>query len=333
MLDHGGGILAAARRYGIPVGDWLDLSTGLNPHGWPVGNLPAEVWQRLPQEHDGLEDAAAAYYGSPSLLPVAGSQAAIQSLPLLRTPGSRVGMLAASYAEHAHAWARHGHVVTGFAEHELLDAVAELDVVLVCNPNNPTGWQVPPETLLGWRENLAARGGWLIVDEAFMDCTPQHSLVPFVGEPGLIVLRSLGKFFGLAGARVGFVFAWRELLDALREELGPWTISGPGRAVAKAALRDTNWQVVALGQLTAESARLAALLTEHGLPPAGGTALFQWLTTPHAAELHDFLAARGILIRHFATSNSVRFGLPADEGDWKRLAAALADFSMDSVTK
>lgn len=322
MLDHGGGILAAARRFNIPVEDWLDLSTGLNPHGWPVPAIPASAWQRLPETADGLEAAAAEYYGCSDLLPVAGSQPAIQALPRLRPPG-RVGLLAATYAEHPHAWARHGHEVVRLTPERIDAALDSLDVLLVCNPNNPTGWSATPEQLDAWRARLAVRGGWLVVDEAFMDCSPEHSMLPRIGVPGLIVLRSIGKFFGLAGARAGFVFAGRELLARLQEELGPWTLSGPARVAVRLALQDTAWQARTRERLAADSARLARLLAAHGLAPDGGSALFQWLAHPAAAALHDFLARRGILIRLFAETGSVRFGLPASEAAWLRLEAAL----------
>jgi cobalamin biosynthetic protein CobC len=324
MLEHGGGLIAAARRYGIPREEWLDLSTGLNPQGWPVPALPASCWQRLPEEHDGLEAAAAHYYGSDSLLPVAGSQAAIQALPLLR-PAGRVGVLATSYAEHAHAWQHHGHQVIPLEPNAIDAALLDLDVLLLVNPNNPTGARFSANALQGWRATLAERGGWLIVDEAFMDCAPDESLVPQTGQPGLIVLRSLGKFFGLAGARVGFVFAWRELLDALHEALGPWTLAGPARAAARLALLDADWQAAARQRLAVDGSRLAALLVEHDLTPTGGTPLFQWLQRPDAQAIHGALAQRGILVRHFAAPQSVRFGLPPDEAGWQRLATALAE--------
>src|SRR5690606_22076033 len=97
MLEHGGRLRAAARRYGIPLSDWLDLSTGVNPEGWPVPAVPPEVWVRLPEEDDGLERAASAYYGCDSIFPVAGSQAAIQALPAL-LHAQRVGVIHPGYA-------------------------------------------------------------------------------------------------------------------------------------------------------------------------------------------------------------------------------------------
>ncbi len=325
MPDHGGGILRASRLYGIPVESWLDLSTGLNPQGWPVPAVPEQVWLRLPEAADGLEDAAANYYGCSSLLPVAGSQYAIQVLPLLRNLSS-VGVLDMTYAEHPHAWARRGHRVARLKSNELDAAADMLDVMIICNPNNPTGLMLPPERLEDWRKRLNTRGGWLVVDEAFMDITPEYSMAPHVGQPGLIVLRSFGKFFGLAGVRVGFVLACPELLGRLQEETGPWTVNGPGRYIAKAALADLNWQAAARSRLIADSDRLSGLLTSFDLAPTGGTMLFQWMAGSCATTLYEFLAQRGLLTRYFPEPESVRFGLPKTPADWSRLSAALQDF-------
>ncbi|MND35434.1 Threonine-phosphate decarboxylase [compost metagenome] len=325
MLEHGGRLRAAAQRYGIAEADWLDLSTGIAPYGWELPAIPASAWARLPELEDGLEAAAREYYGCASLLPVAGSQAAIQALPRLRE-GCRVGVISPCYAEHAHAWRREGH------ELEELDAATaereleRFDVVLVVNPSNPTGQRLAPETLLAWRERLAQRGGWLLVDEAFMDCTPEQSLAGHCPLPGLVVLRSFGKFFGLAGIRLGFVLAEPKLLESLHEWLGPWAVSGPARALAKTLLQDEDGQQRQRQSLLRDGQHLENLLRDCGLAPTGGTALFQWLACDDAAALHEFLAARGILTRLFARPSSLRFGLPPDEAGWARLRQALLDY-------
>lgn len=321
MLEHGGRLRQAARRYGIPLAEWVDLSTGINPQAYPVPPLAPEVWQRLPEADDGLEAAAAAFYGSPHLLPVAGSQAAIQALPACLAPG-RVLTLAPTYAEHPHAW--RGHPIRAVPAPHIAAAVGEADIVLLVQPNNPDGQRFPRAQLLGWHAELAARGGCLIVDEAFIDADPADSLVPLAGQPGLVVLRSVGKFFGLAGARVGFVFAEATVLNALAERLGPWAVSGPARRVTAAALADTVWQAEARRCLARDSRRLAGLLDESGLAGGGGTALFQWRPTPRARAIHEGLAAQGILTRLFEAPAGLRFGLPASESEWARLAAALA---------
>lgn len=323
MLEHGGRLWQAARRYDVAPADWLDLSTGINPNGWPVPSLPIAAWLRLPENDDGLEAAARAYYGTHAVLPVAGSQTAIQALPLLRG-ACRVGVLDPGYAEHARAWRRAGHATQPVAAGQVDDAIAHLDVLVLVHPNNPTGARFMLQQLLDWHARLAARGGWLVVDEAFMDATPDASLVPFCPCSGLIVLRSLGKFFGLAGARVGFVLAPPELLQRLEEQLGPWTVSGPARAAARLALEDRAWQTQARARLVHDAQRLHELLRASGLPPAGGTGLFQWVVTPQAAVIHDRLARHGILTRLFAEPSSLRFGLPGSENDSARLATALS---------
>ena len=320
MLEHGGRLRRAAETYGIPLGDWLDLSTGINPQGYPVPPVPADAWLRLPEDDDGLEAAAADYYGSAHLLPVAGSQPAIQLLPAVLR-GERVSLLAPGYAEHAHAWRERGAVAVGADEIDA--AVAHSDIVVLVQPNNPTGVHFGRERLLEWHTRLARRGGWLVVDEAFIDTTPAQSLVPLAGADGLVVLRSVGKFFGLAGARVGFVFAPASVRAALAERLGPWTIAGPARWAARHALADRAWQTQARAALLTAGERLQALLETHGLP-ACGPALFKLVATPDAARLHAAFARRGILLRLFETPQAVRFGLPSDEAGWARLAAALA---------
>ena len=320
MLEHGGRLRRAAEAYGIPLADWLDLSTGINPQGYPVPPVPADAWLRLPEDDDGLEAAAADYYGSADLLPVAGSQPAIQLLPAVLR-GERVSLLAPGYAEHAHAW-RDRRAVAVSAD-EIDAAVAHSDIVVLVQPNNPTGVHFGRERLLEWHTRLARRGGWLVVDEAFIDTTPAQSLVPLAGADGLVVLRSVGKFFGLAGARVGFVFAPASVRAALAERLGPWTLAGPARWAARHALADRAWQTQARAALLTAGERLQALLETHGLP-ACGPALFKLVATPDAARLHAAFARRGILLRLFETPQAVRFGLPSDEAGWARLAAALA---------
>ncbi len=321
-LEHGGKLREAARQYGRALDEWLDLSTGINPNGWPVPTVPAECWSRLPEEGDGLEQAARIYYGAEQLLAVAGSQAAIQTLPWLRSR-SRVAILTPGYNEHAHAWQRAGHQLTPVSADSIEATLAQQDVVVLIHPNNPTGACFSPEQLLAWHQQLAARGGWLVVDEAFMDTTPGQSLCRYSTRPGLIVLRSLGKFFGLAGVRVGFVVAEPSLLQLLADNLGPWTLAGPSRYIANMALQDLAWQQRARLTLQQQSERLMLLLARYGLAADGGTALFQWVRTEQAAFIHHALANEAILIRLFKTPASLRFGLPGNEQEWRRLEQAL----------
>ncbi len=328
MLDHGGSLRRAAIRYQIALGDWLDLSTGINPNGWPVTVVPDSAWQRLPEPEDGLETAASAYYGTAHLLPVAGSQAAIQLLPTLRRHQCRVGVLHPSYAEHAYAWQRAGHNVEKFFACELDAALDRLNVLIVVNPNNPTGTRFSSSILLDWHRRLAKRGGWLIVDEAFVDATPNASLAVHVGQPGLIILRSLGKFYGLAGIRIGFILAESEILGQALEQLGPWTISGPSRAVAIEALADRYWQEHTRLALLHSSKRLADMLNMQGLTTTG-TALFRWSPLADSEFWQDSLARRGILVRCFTDPPGLRFGLPGSELAWQRLELALVSINAE----
>ncbi|MBS1207632.1 MAG: L-threonine-O-3-phosphate decarboxylase [Proteobacteria bacterium] len=319
-LNHGGRLRAAAHDYRIPLQHWLDLSTGINPTGWPVPALPAEVWRRLPEDDDGLAMASLAYFGGQRVLPLAGSQAAIQALPQLFAP-RQVGILSPCYAEHMKAWQAAGHQVEAIAYADVDAALKRVDVLLLSNPNNPTGGLIAPDMLRAWHARLSARGGLLIVDEAFIDATPEQSVLSDARQPGLVVLRSLGKFWGLAGVRCGFIAAEDHLLDELSARLGPWTVSGPARWVAQRALADRVWQQTQILQLAASSERLANLLNAHGLRSPSGCALFRWVPTALASELFEAFAQRAVLLRKY--DEGLRFGLPGNEPQWQQLEAVL----------
>jgi cobalamin biosynthetic protein CobC len=321
MLEHGGKLHEAAARWGIPRADWLDLSTGIAPWSYPLPVPPAEVWQRLPEDDDGLAAAAQAYYGTGDdnqrLLLLPGSQAAIQWLPRLLPPG-RVALPTPLYNEHPAAWQAAGHVPVDW------DAAAEYAVL--CNPNNPTGARCTRAALLARARGLRL----LVVDEAFADADPRESLVAVagVGEyENIVVLRSLGKFFGLAGARVGAAIGAPALLDRLAAALGPWAIAHPARWAAQRALDDGPWQTAQRARLHAAAARLTALLDATGLGAPEGTALFQYVVTPRATELQEALARRGILVRRFDAPAALRFGLPGDEDSWQRLTQVMKDIA------
>ncbi|CEL28308.1 threonine-phosphate decarboxylase CobD [Pseudomonas sp. A1230] len=329
MLEHGGRLRKAALDHGIAEADWLDLSSGLAPWPFPIPDIPLRAWARLPETDDGLEQAACDYYGAAQVLPVAGSQMAIQLLPRLRRAG-KVGVLSPCYAEHAEAWRRSGYIVREVLEQEVEFFIDNLDVLVVVNPNNPTGLSLTPARLLDWHARLAQRGGWLVVDEAFMDNTPQLSLAAHTHLVGLVVLRSFGKFFGLAGVRLGFVLAERKFLKLLAEQVGPWAVSGPTRVLAQACLQDTEVHARQRIRSDEASERLAVLLARYGFNPQGGCALFQWLITDQAQALYEFMARRGILLRLFTHNSSLRFGLPADAAEEARLEQALQAFAKET---
>lgn len=322
MLEHGGNLQDAVRLFGRPREDWLDLSTGINPRPYPAPALAAGIWHRLPEPDAELAVAAQQFYGAPLVLPVAGSQAAIQALPILRPP-SRIVVAGPAYAEHARHWSRHGHAMREVAYRDLHGAAAHCDVMVVCNPNNPTGERIPAATLLAWAAQLARRGGWLVVDEAFADIDGQSSVAAQSQRPGLIVLRSIGKFFGLAGLRLGFVAAEAALLERLADALGPWTVSSAAQRIGRAALEDAAWQQAARQQLQREGQRLQAALRAAGIA-SGGTALYQWWPEARAELFWRTMAGHGIWVRLFNRgAGGIRCGLPPDEAGWRRLETAL----------
>ncbi|MFJ2992786.1 threonine-phosphate decarboxylase CobD [Pandoraea sp. NPDC087047] len=330
---HGGNLGEAILRYRRAREDWLDLSTGINPNGYPVPMPPASAWRDLPDAFDGLRDVAARYYDVPvgSVVPCAGSQAVIRALPALLRPG-RVAVASLTYSEYAPAFVQAGHTLVPWPGPEA--DVPDVDYLVWVNPDNPTTRCVSRETLSRWQGVLARRDGMLIVDEAFADVSPHESMTPQVGEDGLVVLRSVGKFFGLAGIRAGFALCPQGLAERLDARLGSWTVSGPARFAVRAALCDTAWQSAARERLLREGERLLALLRSHGWP-ALGTPLFAWTPHARAAQWHEALAAQGVWTRLFdarpvtltgltTTLPSLRLGLPSNEAEWQRLQAALA---------
>jgi len=328
---------AASKQYGIPLEDWLDLSTGISPYSYPLPAVPIECWQRLPETNDGLEAAAINYYGSEFLLPVSGSQEAIQSLPLLFSNKQRVGIINPAYHSHQQAWQDAGHEIITLNLDEVDANISALETLIIVNPTNPSAELFTPETLHNWHQQLKQRGGMLIVDEAFIDATPENSLIKEKPEAGLIVLRSIGKFFGLAGIRLGFVWAEDKILKQLAHQQNDWSVSHPARWAGKIALQDKAWQQKQKVLLPTESQRLEDMLEELIFTrpcKSGGvyfnttnnhvqrTALFAFFRHPHAKKLHQQLAQKGILTRYFDCP-ALRFGLPANEHEWKKLESAL----------
>lgn len=340
-VPHGGNLGQAAKQYGIAREDWIDLSTGINPRGYPVPAIDPQAWIRLPDDSDDLETIAAAHYGASRALAVAGTQAAIRMLPAV-LPQGRVGVGLLTYGEYAPAFERAGFAVDRFVTAQFADLhgkasfvldpahalPAQLKHLILVNPNNPGTERFTPQQVMQWCEELAARGGTLVVDEAFVESMPELSVANFAHREGLIVLRSIGKFFGLAGARVGFVLASPRVDEAMRYLRGPWSVSGPARAAVRAALLDVDWQTLARAELIASGARLAGLLGRFH-PAVRHTPLFSWMRDEQAQRWQDGLACYGIWVRRFDVIPGVRLGLPADEAAWSRLDAALNSLKVE----
>ena len=318
-VAHGGDVGAARHRFPAAPEPWIDLSTGINPVPYPVADLPPETWSRLPtrQLEEALLEAAAARYGVrdlPTIVAAPGTQALIQLLPRL-VPKSRVAIVGPTYEEHEACWIRQGHEVRTVPG---LDRTAGADVVIVVNPNNPSGLLLPPAA-------LRFAGSLQIVDEAFVDLLPRNASLAADLPANTIVLRSFGKVYGLAGVRLGFAIAEKRIADRIRAELGPWAVSGPALEIGRRALADQAWLDAARLRLATDRQKLEALLASAGCTILGSTPLFCLAQHGDAANLAEKLGRHGIHVRQFALEPRwLRFGLPAGESEFARLAAALA---------
>ncbi len=321
--DHGGNLERAIAAHGGAPEDWIDLSTGINPVPYPVPPIPAEAWTRLPPRPAmrRLTGAAAAAYGTgATVIPFAGAQAAIQAVPFL-VPPSEARILAPTYNEHAGALADSGWRVAEVPDLAALEGSA---LAVLVNPNNPDGRRHAPEALLA----LAGRVGTLVVDESFADPEPALSLAPaLAGGPGnIVVLRSFGKFYGLAGLRLGFALATGNRARRLAELAGPWPVSGPAIEIAALALADTAWEKATAARLASDASRLDGLAERAGWTLTGGTPLFRTYATPDAASARERLARHRIWSRIFPYAPRwIRLGLPGTEEGWARLATALGE--------
>lgn len=316
-VAHGGDLGEVRRRHPDAPQPWIDLSTGINPLPYPVANVAADSWSRLPSrdaEQTLIAAAAARYRCQPGQLVAApGTQALIQILPRL-VARSRVAIVGPTYAEHELNWRRHGHDV---AVVETLEA-ANADIVVVVNPDNPTGRLLPTPALRGVPARL------LVVDEAFIDLLPTERSLAGDLPGNALVLRSFGKTYGLAGLRLGFAIAPAALAQRLREELGPWAVSGPALTIGATALADDAWLRETAARLAGDVRQLDALLVSAGFTILGGTPLFRLASHPEADAKVEDLARQGIHVRAFGHQPTwLRFGLPGGEEEFRRLSAAL----------
>ncbi|WP_331374589.1 threonine-phosphate decarboxylase CobD [Sinorhizobium chiapasense] len=322
---HGGGITEAAERFGGAPAEWLDLSTGINPCPVSLPVIDPSVWHRLPDRNveEAARLAASRYYGTGDAmpLPVPGTQAAIQLLPRLVEAGRRAAVFAPTYGEYARVLSAAGVAVDPVRRADDLAAAHGLAVVV--NPNNPTGRLFSPDEILAMAEAMNAHGGLLVVDEAFGDLEPGASVARYAAtSDNLLVFRSFGKFFGLAGLRLGFVIARPSVLAAFREWLGPWAVSGPALAVS-AKLMEGDTEATARG-IALRKAGLDTVLRAAGLKIAGGTGLFALVENERACHLHTALCEARILTRKFDYDPRwLRIGLTPDENGDRRLAEAL----------
>ncbi|PPC81415.1 MAG: threonine-phosphate decarboxylase [Hyphomicrobium sp.] len=325
FIAHGGRISVARARFPDAPTPWLDLSTGISPWAYPIPELPVECWTRLPDpgDLDALISVARDAYGVDErahVVPVAGTDLAINLIPRLVGKPLDVAIVAPTYTAHQVAWGHAGHRVS------LVDDVRDIGdsgVAIVVNPNNPDGRVWTAEQLLETGNRLARNGGFLIVDEAFCDCVPEMSVLSKRHDLShVIVLRSFGKFYGLAGVRLGFIVTGRAIGGELAALMSEWPVSGPAIAIGRQALADRVWADMQRLRLAEAAVRLNALLEREGLTLIGGTSLFSLAAHDNAPAVFERLAMRGILVRPMANPRLLRFGIPGYDRDFARLQAA-----------
>lgn len=326
ITDHGGSLDRARKLFPEAPQPWIDLSTGINPYPYPLFDLPTTAFSRLPEPARNRELAtiAAATYQAPAaihVVPAPGTQILLPLAAALVKPGNAM-VLGPTYAEHRRAAALAGHRVEETSD---FDRLADADLAIIVNPNNPDGRVIARDRLLELAAVLHSRGGLLVVDEAFMDVGPrQQSLTGDVRDGGIVVLKSFGKFFGLAGIRLGFAIASADIARGIEDRLGPWAVAGPALEIGIRALADEKWQETMRHRLAEQAVRLDVLLTQHDIPVVGGTSLFRYAHLPVAGALFEVLGQHGVLIRNFLERpDHLRFGLPASEPEWDRLGQAL----------
>lgn len=317
--DHGGGLDAAIARFGGQREDWIDLSTGINPVPYPLPDLPAQCWATLPDQSAmaDLLSAARQFWSVPETAAVfaaPGASAIIAHMPLLAVSGGRAHVPGPTYNEHAAALRISGRW-------SIMEEADACDLRVLVHPNNPDGRLYPADQTNG--------ADLTVIDESFCDICPDRSHVALCSSPGVVVLKSFGKFWGLAGLRLGFAIAHPETLlprdrsRNLSEMLGPWPVSGPALEIGAVALRDKAWAEQTRNRLSRDAARLDRIMSAAGARVVGGTDLFRLYDVPSAQDWQDRLARRHIWSRTFPYSQTwLRLGLPAPEG-WTRLEEAV----------
>lgn len=326
-LIHGGQLNLQVQRYNIPRENWLDLSTGISPFSYPADDIPEDIWQRLPEHSAEFETAVANYYQSSPSIVCQGSQTAIQLIPRLwaklGNSHSRIWLPKVGYKEHQEYWLQANFDCYCYSELPGPQEIEERAVVVVINPNNPSAKIYSKEQLLAMAKQLQRKQGLLIVDEAFIESSIEQSITPYTSEfENVIVLRSVGKFFGLAGARVGFIFSSAEWLELFEIAMGQWPVSGPALWVVKNALTDIDWQRQQHHRLTQQSQKLIFLLEAHFKTATVGTILFRVVLIENAIKIFDALCRQGIYVRLLDDQSGLRFGVTGDR-ELERLRGAL----------
>ena len=321
---HGGNLEDAIKQYGIKREDWIDLSSGVSPWAWPFKSLPENTWTDLPPSNQALLKNAASYYQC-ELNHIAvspGSQLAIR-LIAQQLPSSTVAIPSLGYQEHRYSWQLAGHEIhyyRSLIELGSLISSNQVEHAVLINPNNPTGELVSANEVNNIAQKLT---GLLVVDEAFMDLH-QHSddkdHQSAIKQPheNQIVLRSVGKFFGLAGLRVGFVIGTHPIVKGLSLLLEPWSLNHASQYITTKMLTDADWHRSQAIKINAESKNFENIIRGfshimlNGFHISnGGLFITVFANKSSLNEIHTTLAKSGIWSR---------LHNPNDEHSWIRFS-------------
>lgn len=331
MIFHGGRLDDAIERFGGARSEWLDLSTGINRNPYPIRKIASEVLQNLPDKaaEAKLISNASAYFGvkeKSEIVAANGTQAIIQLLPSILDV-KHVAIFSPTYGEHAHCWKNADVAVQTIAFRDAIPA--SCDCLVMVNPNNPTNHTFSLSEIEAIADALNQKGGWLIVDEAFGDSLPELSATHLESQ-NVIVLKSFGKFFGLAGVRLGFAIGAKSIMEKLSEKIGPWAVSGPALQIGARAYQDICWINANRKKLQKLSSTQEKALGSIEFAPISSNALFQYFNRQNASKIFEGLANRKILVRDFPEQEiSIRFGICANDDELSRLILGLEEVMRD----
>ena len=318
---HGSVTLGELRALGLCPKDVLDFSANINPYGpspavrAAVRDAPFDCYP----DRDCLEltAALAEFEGvAPErLLPGNGASELIglSALAFVK-PDRRVLVLGPTYCEYARAAALLGGCVAEWVAREENNFVPEPEqiagwleavrphVVFLCNPNNPTGAVLPPETIAAWARRHPRT--LFVVDEAYLPFAT--GLGSALSGENVLVLRSMTKDFGLAGLRLGYAIGDERTIALLRRVQPPWSVNTPAQAAGVAALRDTPYHQRCLELIAQAKQHLVAGLARLGFAPVPSATHFFLVRVGDGAAFRTALLRRGVAVRDCAS-----FGLPA----------------------
>lgn len=319
QVEHGGRVYEAARRWGIELHQVLDFSANINPLGPPQAVLSAIENSLTPTSLRVYPDATAflsAIVNKHHLMPdeiVVGSGAASLIFAVIHALSpKRVLILDPAFVEYSRASAAvNAQITTALLTEErgftpdfasLVRTIKErqVDLVILNSPHNPTGALYPRDALLSLIDAAEEYNTAVLLDEAFIDYTPQASLVSHAAtKPHLIVLRSLTKFYAMPGLRIGYAVCNAKVAGRIREQIDPWSVSTVALEAGRAALAEAGFEAESCRFNAIAREEFAGALRSIGLEvlPSAANFLLAKLPQSSGGDLQSWLESERILIR------------------------------------